>query len=76
MELCSEPVVAYPRKKHPYLLIVDAATGNDKNEGGLGAILCQTDQASINKVIAYASRQLLKHEKNYTTFLAEMAAIV
>jgi hypothetical protein len=64
MALCSEPVVAYPRKNLPYSLIVDAATGNDKNEGGLGAILCQTNQAGNNKVIVYARRQLLKHEKN------------
>ena len=76
MALCSEPVVAYPRKNLPYSLIVDAATGNEKNEGGLGAILCQTDQKGNNKVIAYASRQLLKHEKNYTPFSVEMAAIV
>jgi hypothetical protein len=38
MALCSEPVVAYPRKNLPYSLIVDATTGNDKNEGGLSAI--------------------------------------
>ena len=37
----------------PYSLIVDACTGNDKNEGGLGAILCQTDSKGNNKVIAY-----------------------
>ena len=29
-----------------------------------------------HKVIAYASRQLLKHEKNYTPFLIKMQAIV
>ena len=41
--LCSEPVVNYPRKDRPYALIVDAASGNDKAEGGLGAVLCQAD---------------------------------
>ena len=56
--LCSEPVVAYPKKDRPYSLIVDAATGNDKNKGGLGAILCQADMKGGHKVIAYASRQL------------------
>jgi hypothetical protein len=55
--------VAYPCKNLPYSLIVDAATANDKNEGGLGGIFCQTNQKGDNKVIAYASRQLLKHEK-------------
>jgi hypothetical protein len=55
---------------------VDATTGNEKNEGGLGAILYQTDQKGINKVIVFVSRQLLKNEKNYTPFLVEMAANV
>ncbi len=70
MVLCSEPVDL------PHSLIVDTATGNEKNDGGLEAILCQTDQKGNNKVIAYASRQLHKHENNYTLFLVEMAAIV
>jgi hypothetical protein len=46
------------------------------DEGGLGTILCQTDQKGNNKVIAYASRQFLKHEKNSMPFQVEMAAIV
>ncbi|EFX61174.1 hypothetical protein DAPPUDRAFT_274479 [Daphnia pulex] len=37
--LSSEPVVDYPRKNRPYSLITDAALGDDKNDGGLGAIL-------------------------------------
>jgi hypothetical protein len=57
MALCPEPVVAYPRKNLPYSLIIDTATGNDRNEGDLGAILCQTNQAGNNNVIAYASRR-------------------
>ncbi len=36
--LCSEPVVDYPRKNRPYSLITDAALGDEKNDGGLGAI--------------------------------------
>ena len=72
--LCSEPVVAYPRKDRPYSLIVDAATGNTEQEGGMGAILCQLDEKSNYRVIAYASRALAKHEKNYTPFLLEMMA--
>ena len=72
--LCSEPVVNYPRKHRPYALIVDAASGNDKNEGGLGAVLCQADEKGELHVIAYASRSLSKHEKNYTPFLIEMTA--
>ncbi len=40
------------------LSFVDAATGNDKNEGGCGAILCQADENGQLHVIAYASRSL------------------
>ena len=72
--LCSEPVVNYPRNNRPYALIVDAASGNDKNEGGLGSVLCQADDKGELHVIAYASRSLSKHEKNYTPFLLELTA--
>jgi hypothetical protein len=72
--LCSEPVVNYPRKNHPYALIVDAATGSMGNKGGLGSVLCQADDKGKLHVIAYASRALSKHKKNYTPFLAEMTA--
>ena len=71
--LCSEPIVAYPRSDRPYALIVDAAAGTTstnaagevqiKQAGGLGAILCQTDNKGDFHVIAYASRALSKHEK-------------
>lgn len=74
--LCSEPVIAYPRKDRPYSLIVDAATGNAEQEGGMGAILCQLDNNNNYRVIAYASRALAKHERNYTPFLLEMMAAV
>ena len=66
----------YPRKNRPYALIVDASTGTLENPGGLGAILTQQDKDGEEKVIAYASRQLQKHEQNYTPFLAEMQAMV
>ena len=74
--LCSEPVVAYPRSDRQYALITDAACGDDNNPGGLGAILTQIDEKGQFYVIAYASRKLAKHEKNYTAFLLEMQAAV
>ncbi|GJR26780.1 putative reverse transcriptase domain-containing protein [Tanacetum coccineum] len=43
----------------------------DASHKGLGAILMQRD-----KVIAYASRQLKIHEKNYTTHNLELGAVV
>jgi len=61
--LASEPIVDYPCKDGPYSLIVDAATGIDNNNGGLGAILMQTDENGKEREIAYASRALIKHEK-------------
>ena len=57
-------------------MIADASTGTSEIAGGLGAILTQRDENGDEKVIAYASRQLLKHEKNYTPFWEEMEAIV
>ena len=42
----------------------------------MGAILCQQDVKGNFCVIAYASRALVKHEKNYTPFLLEMMAAV
>ena len=74
--LLSEPIVNYPRRNRPYSMIVDASTGTSEIAGGLGAILTQRDENNEERVIAYASRQLQKHEKNYTPFLVEMQAMV
>ncbi|GJY28046.1 putative reverse transcriptase domain-containing protein [Tanacetum coccineum] len=43
----------------------------DVSHKGLGAVLMQRE-----KVIAYASRQLKVHEKNYTTYDLELGAVV
>ena len=77
--LVSEPVIDFPRINRKYSLYVDAACGTaEKNydDGGLGAILCQTDEAGKPRVIGYASRSLQKHEKNYPSFLLEMQACI
>ena len=76
LALTSDPVVAYPRADRHYALIVDASTGNATTEGGMGAILTQIDKQGTFHVISYGSRQLIKHEKNYSPFLLEMAAAV
>ena len=44
---------------------------SDASMQGLGCVLMHND-----KVIAYASRQLKKHEKNYPTHDLELAAVV
>ncbi|GJV82585.1 putative reverse transcriptase domain-containing protein [Tanacetum coccineum] len=43
----------------------------DASKQGFGSVLMQR-----GKVIAYASRQLKKHEKNYTTHDLELGAVV
>jgi hypothetical protein len=73
-QLVSNPVLAYPRSDRQYLLIVDASTGSATEEGGLGAILTQIDEDGKFHVISYGSRQLVKHEKNYSPYLLEMQA--
>jgi transposase InsO family protein len=72
--LITDPVVAYPRSDRKYVLITDAATGTATVTGGFGAILTQVDEDNKYHVIAYGSRQLKDHEKNYSPYLAEMAA--
>ena len=44
---------------------------SDASKIGLGAVLIQNE-----KVIAYSSRQLKEHEKNYPTYNLEMAAVI
>ena len=74
--LCSQPVLAYPRRDRTYALITDASFGDEIAAGGLGAILAQVDQKGTFHVISYASRKLQKHEMNYTPFLLEMQAAI
>ena len=72
--MCSEPIVAYPRRDRTYTLITDASLGVAEKPGGLGAIRTQIDKNGDHHVIAYASCKLQKHEANYTPFLLEMQA--
>ena len=72
--MCSEPIVAYPRRNRTYTLITNASLGLAVKPAGLGAILTQLDEKGDHHVIAYESRKLQKHECNYTPFLLEMQA--
>ncbi|WVZ76401.1 hypothetical protein U9M48_024378 [Paspalum notatum var. saurae] len=63
--LTSAPVLAQPDVTKPFDVYCDAS-GN-----GLGCVLMQQ-----GRVIAYASRQLRKHEANYPTHDLELAAVV
>ncbi|GKD33465.1 putative reverse transcriptase domain-containing protein [Tanacetum coccineum] len=62
---CSVPILALPEGSENFMVYCDAS------RKGLGAVLMQWE-----KVIAYVSRQLKIHEKNYTTHDLELGAVV
>ncbi|GKA30066.1 putative reverse transcriptase domain-containing protein [Tanacetum coccineum] len=64
-KLCSAPILALPEGSEDFIVYYDASIK------GLGAVLMQRE-----KVIAYASRQLKIHEKNYTTHDLELGSVV
>ena len=64
-QLVSAPILALPSRTNDFTIYSDAS------HRGLGCILMQH-----RKVIAYASRQLRPHEKNYATHDLELAAVV
>ncbi|GJR14382.1 putative reverse transcriptase domain-containing protein [Tanacetum coccineum] len=64
-KLCATPILALPEGSDDFVVYCDASIK------GLGAVLMQR-----MKVIAYASRQLKIHEKNYTTHDLELGAVV
>ncbi len=74
--LSEYPVVAYPRKELPFVLRTDGALGDKTRPGGLGAVLLQAHEDGKERVVAYASRALKQHERNYSAFLIEQAAAV
>nr|GEZ54767.1 hypothetical protein [Tanacetum cinerariifolium] len=62
-KLCFVPILALPEGTENFIVYCDASLK------GYGAVLMQRE-----KVIAYASRQLKKHEENYTTHDLELGA--
>ncbi|GJR41089.1 putative reverse transcriptase domain-containing protein [Tanacetum coccineum] len=63
--LAGAPILALPDESEGFIAYYDASIK------GLGAVLMQPE-----KVIAYASRQLKIHKKNYTTHDLELGAVV
>ena len=63
--ITSTPVLAIPDGSDGFVVYCDAS------RVGLGCVLMQQ-----GKVIAYASRQLKPHEKNYTSHDLKLAAVV
>nr|GEZ47729.1 reverse transcriptase domain-containing protein [Tanacetum cinerariifolium] len=64
-KLCSAPILALPEGTKNFIVYCDASLKS------FGAGLMKRE-----KVIAYASRQLKKHEENYTTHDLELGTIV
>ena len=64
-KLTSAPVLTLPAEQDGYTVYCDAS------RQGLGCVLMQHEN-----VIAYASRQLKKHEQNYPTHDLELAVVV
>ncbi|GKE44893.1 putative reverse transcriptase domain-containing protein, partial [Tanacetum coccineum] len=64
-KLCSALIFALPEGSENFVVYCDAS------HKGLGAVLMQREN-----VIAYASRQLKIHEKNYTTHDLELGAVM
>ncbi|GJS46118.1 putative reverse transcriptase domain-containing protein [Tanacetum coccineum] len=64
-KLCSAPILALPKGSEDFVIYCDAS------HKGLGVVLMQRE-----KVIAYTSRQLKIHEKNYTTHDLELRSVV
>nr|GFB79648.1 putative reverse transcriptase domain-containing protein [Tanacetum cinerariifolium] len=64
-KLCSAPILALPEGSEDFVVYCDAS------HKGLEAVLMQRE-----KVIAYVSRQLKVHERNYTTHDLELGSVV
>ncbi|GJV54772.1 putative reverse transcriptase domain-containing protein [Tanacetum coccineum] len=64
-KIANAPILAFPEGSEDFMVYCDAS------HKGLGVVLMQRE-----KLIAYASRQLKVHEKNYTTHDLELGSVV
>ena len=68
--LCSPPVLAFPDFTNGFILETDASGV------GLGSVLAQKQEDGTTRPIAYASRSLQSHERNYGVTELEALALV
>ena len=68
--LIAAPVLAFPNFDNPFLMETDASGI------GLGAVLAQKQEDGSVRPLAYASRSLQKHERNYGVTELEALAVV
>ena len=64
------PIVVYSNFEEPFILYMDTS------REGIGAVLHQKDDQGKERIIAYASRALNQHEKNYPITEKECLTIV
>jgi hypothetical protein len=72
--LMSAPIVVNPNREGRFILQTDAWTETELAAGSMGAVLLQEQNDKTERVVAYASRGLKDHEKNYRAFLLEKVA--
>ena len=68
--LTNAPVLAFPNFQTPFIVETDASGA------GLGAVLAQKQKDGSVRPVAYASRSLQQHEKNYGTTELEGLGVV
>jgi hypothetical protein len=68
--LASAPILAYPDFSKPFILDTDAS------DNGIGAVLSQVGVDMLEHPLAYFSRTLNKHERNYSVTRKELLAAI
>ena len=68
--LMCEPVLAAPDFSLPFCLAVDAS------DVGVGGVLLQAGNDGVERPVAYFSKKLNRHQKNYSTIEKEALALV
>ena len=68
--LMQAPILAVPDYSKPFRLFVDAC------DVGVGSWISQTGQDQVDHPIAYFSKKLNKHQRNYSTIEKEALALI
>ena len=68
--LMTAPVLRYPDFSKPFILFTNASLSE------LGVVLSQNNEEGINQPIAYFSRTLKKHKRNYTVTEKKCLAVL